>query len=36
MSAADIPLKNAHLKKFKRNCIGDFGTFIYPEDFEEE
>jgi len=33
MTAANIPLKNAQLKKFKRNCIGDFGTYIYPKDF---
>lgn len=36
MTAANIPLKNAQLKKFKRNCIGDFGTYIYPKDFNED
>ena len=36
MAAANIPLKNAQLKKFKRNCIGDFGTYIYSKDFNED
>ena len=36
MTAANIPLKNAQLKKFKRNCIGDFGTYIYPKDINED
>lgn len=36
MTAANIPLKNAQLKKFKRNCIGDFGTYIYPNKDDED
>ena len=36
ITAANIPLKNAQLKKFKRNCIGDFGTYIYSKDINED
>lgn len=36
MTVANIPLKNAQLKKFKRNCIGDFGTYIYPNKDDED
>lgn len=35
ITVAGIPINDASLKKFRRNTIGDYGTYLYPEDKEE-
>ena len=30
-----IPAEDVHLKRFRKNTLGDFGTFIGLEDEEE-
>lgn len=32
LTIANIPLSCAHLKRFKRGTIGDFGTIISPKE----